>query len=71
VERCSCRLLWSADFLWGSLHILIHESGHVPAALMVGSRIKQVAITQPYRRPYMARRLLETGYGACSTSKRA
>lgn len=34
------------NFLWGSLHILIHESGHMLAALMVGSRIKQVGISR-------------------------
>ena len=45
------------DFLWGSLHIVIHESGHMLAALMVGSRIKQVGISKlgPYVRRESAR----------------
>lgn len=34
------------DFVWGSLHIVIHEIGHVLAALMVGSRITQVGINK-------------------------
>ena len=45
------------DFLWGSLHIVIHESGHMLAALMVGSRIKQVGISKlgPFVRRESAR----------------
>lgn len=47
----------TADFLWGSLHIAIHEAGHVLAALMVGSRIKQVGINKygPFVRRVAAR----------------
>jgi Zn-dependent protease len=47
----------TVDFLWGSLHILIHEAGHVFAALMVGSRIKQVGISKagPFVRRESAR----------------
>jgi Zn-dependent protease len=36
----------TADFLWGTLHILIHEGGHMLAAVTVGSRIKQVGISK-------------------------
>ena len=45
------------DVLWGSLHVVIHESGHVLAALMVGSRIKQVGISKvgPFVRRESAR----------------
>ena len=47
----------TADFLWGSLHIVIHESGHMLAAVMVGSRIKQVGISKagPFVRRESAR----------------
>jgi Zn-dependent protease len=43
--------------LWGSVHLLIHESGHVMAALVVGSRIKQVGISKlgPFVRRESAR----------------
>jgi len=37
----------TTGFLWGSLHTLIHESGHVLAASMVGFQMKQVAIIEP------------------------
>lgn len=45
------------DFLWGSLHIMIHEGSHMLAALMVGSRIKQVGISKlgPFVRRESAR----------------
>lgn len=48
---------FATDFLWGSLHMLIHESGHMLAALMVGSRIKQVGISKigPFVRRESAR----------------
>ena len=36
----------AVNFLWASLHIVIHETGHVLAAWMVGSRIKQVGISK-------------------------
>src|ERR1700679_842093 len=47
----------TVDFLWGSLHIAIHESGHMLAAVMVGSRIKQVGISKvgPFVRRTSAR----------------
>jgi Zn-dependent protease len=48
---------FATDFLWGSLHIVIHESGHLLAALMVGSRIKQVGMSKlgPFVRRESAR----------------
>ena len=47
----------ATEFLWGGLHMLIHETGHMLAALMVGSRIKEVGMSKfgPFVRRTSAR----------------
>ncbi len=47
----------TTDFVWGSLHMLIHECGHMLAALVVGSKIKQVGMSRsgPFVRRTSAR----------------
>jgi membrane-associated protease RseP (regulator of RpoE activity) len=36
----------TVNLLWGGLHMTIHEIGHILAAWMVGSQIKQVGISK-------------------------
>jgi membrane-associated protease RseP (regulator of RpoE activity) len=43
----------ATNFAWGCLHMLIHETGHILAAWMVGSHIKQVGIS--FAGPYVRR----------------
>jgi hypothetical protein len=54
--------------LWGMLHILIHEVGHILAALMVGCQIKKVGLSRlgPYVRRTSAKTPLGNAFVALS-----
>jgi hypothetical protein len=54
--------------LWGMLHIVIHEVGHVLAALMVGCRIKKIGFSRlgPYVRRTSAKSPLGNAFVALS-----
>ncbi len=52
---------FTIDMLWGGFHLVIHEAGHILAALMVGCQIKQVGISR--LGPYVRRTSAKTPWG--------
>lgn len=57
---------FAVDMLWGGLHMLIHEVGHVLAARAVGCQIKQVGISK--LGPYVRRTSAKTPLGNASVA---
>ena len=57
----SVGLQFTINMLWGMFHMLIHEVGHILAALMVGCQIKQVGISR--LGPYVRRTPAKTPLG--------
>ena len=59
---------FTINMLWGGFHMVIHEVGHILAALMVGCQIKQVGISRlgPYVRRTSAKTPLGNAFVALS-----